>query len=323
MTGAPVPNGADAVVPFEDTDETSRSHSDNKSGEIGIRKPVEPWVNIRRAGEDIPANHIVLRKGQALKAADIGVLASLGIGTVKVVKRPLVAILATGNEVIELGQRLPPGCIYNSNSYSLAASVTAAGGVPLLLGIARDEKKSLISSIRKGLNADFIMTTGGVSLGDYDLVKEILATEGEISFWTVRMKPGKPLAFGSFRRRNGNPIPHLGFPGNPVSSMISFELFGRPAIRKMLGMKEYRRPVVKAVLESTIRNRDRRRVFARVRVTRRDGGYRAVVTGDQGSGILTSMSLANGLAVIPETADAALPGALVDVMLIESEGLVA
>jgi molybdopterin molybdotransferase len=167
------------------------------------------------------------------------------------------------------------------------------------------------------------MTTGGVSLGDYDLVKEILATEGEISFWTVRMKPGKPLAFGSFRRRNGNPIPHLGFPGNPVSSMISFELFGRPAIRKMLGMKEYRRPVVKAVLESTIRNRDRRRVFARVRVTRRDGGYRAVVTGDQGSGILTSMSLANGLAVIPETVDAALPGALVDVMLIESEGLVA
>jgi molybdopterin molybdotransferase len=319
MTGAPVPAGADCVVPFEETDEARRHSRGRIIREIGILRHLGPGANIRRAGEDIRASSIVLRKGRVLQPADIGVLASLGLADATVIRRPTVAILATGNEITAVGHPLRPGGIYNSNSYSLAAQVVEAGGIPRLLGIARDNVRSIVTAVRRGLDSDLLLTTGGVSLGDYDLVKEVLASEGEISFWTVRMKPGKPLAFGYFKSGTGRRIPHLGFPGNPVSAMISFELFGRPAVRKMLGMKQLYRPVIKATLESTINNRDGRRVFARVTVTRRNGKYRATVTGEQGSGILTSMSLANGLAIVPEDVPVALPGQVVDVIMLDQE----
>ncbi|MCX8126433.1 MAG: molybdopterin molybdotransferase MoeA, partial [Dehalococcoidia bacterium] len=319
MTGAPIPAGADTVVPFEETDEEVRRRRSKRLREIAINRPFKAGANIRCAGEDIASGSIVLEKGHVLRPADIGIIASLGLAEVSVIRRPVVAILATGNEVTPVGHPLPPGGIYNSNSFSLAAQVKKAGGIPRMLGIARDSIKSLVAAIRRGLDSDLLITTGGVSVGDYDLVKDILAGEGQISFWTVRMKPGKPLAFGTLGSASGRRTPHLGLPGNPVSAMISFELFGRPAIRKMLGLKNLTRPTVKAILKSTINNRDGRRVFARVTVVKSDNTYFATLAGEQGSGILTSMSRANGLAIVPEDIAVALPGQSVDVLMLDWE----
>jgi len=297
MTGAPVPAGADSVVRFEDTDETQRQ---SNTGEIGILCKVEPGLNIRKAGEDVASGQLVLQKGTVIRPAEVGVMASLGMKTARVIRRPVVAILATGNELVEIGQPLPPGKIYNSNTYSVAALVRRYGGIPRILGIALDDEGSLVSRLREGLDADMLITSGGVSAGDYDMVKDVLAREGKISFWTVRMKPGKPLAFGTLKGKNGKQIPHLGLPGNPVSSMVTFEMFARPAMLKMMGRTNLAKPTVEAVLEDGVVNTDGRRVFVRAAVTRRDGRYYARLTGPQGSGILTSMSLANGLAIIPE-----------------------
>ena len=174
--------------------------------------------------------------------------------------------------------------------------------------------------LRHGLDCDMLITSGGVSVGDYDMVKEVLAAEGDISFWAVRMKPGKPLAFGAFKREDGTTVSHLGLPGNPVSSMVTFEVFARPAIYKMMGRSDWVRPAIKAVMEGAVKNKDGRRVFLRVIVTKRDGQYYARLTGEQGSGILTSMVKANGLAVIPETANEVKQGSTVDVMILDWNG---
>jgi len=318
MTGAPVPGGADSVVMFEDTDETERQ---GRPAEIGILRQVEAGLNIRRAGEDIARGAMVLRRGTVLRPSEVGVLASLGQAVVKVIRRPVVAILATGDELVDLGKPLPAGKIYNSNTYSLAALVRRYGGVPLILGIARDSESSVVDGLRRGLDADMLITTGGVSAGDYDVVKDVLAKQGEIAFWTVKMKPGKPLAFGTIRGKSGagegKSIPHLGLPGNPVSSMITFELFGRPAMLKMMGKKNLAKPVIEAVAGDSVMNRDRRRIFTRVVVEKREGQYFARLTGPQGSGILTSMASANGLMIIPEDLGAVAPGDVVRVMMLD------
>ena len=302
MTGAPVPKGADSVVRFEDTDEARREKSANN--EIGILCKTKTGLNIRRAGEDVTRGSLVLKKGTVIRPAEAGVLASLGKSRVRVIRRPVVAILATGNELVEINQPLPPGKIYNSNTYSVAALVRRYGGIPKLLGIALDSEASLVAGLRRGLDADMLITSGGVSAGDYDMVKDVLAKEGKISFWTVRMKPGKPLAFGTIKgtdkKGTARNIPHLGLPGNPVSSMVTFELFARPAIFKMMGKKSLTKPTVEAVIEEPVINTDGRRVYTRAIVTRRGDKYYARLTGPQGSGILTSMSLANGLVIVPE-----------------------
>jgi len=301
MTGAPLPAGADAVVQFENTDEPERPEA---ATEIGIQKAAAPGLNVRRAGEDVTAGSVVLPHGREISPAEVGVLASLGRSTAPVIRRPRIAILATGNELVDIGQPLTPGKIYNSNNYSVAALVRYYGADPQLLSIARDDEASVIASLREGLTADMLITSGGVSLGDYDVVKEVLARQGEIAFWTVRMKPGKPLAFGMLRGHdaagNERPVPHLGLPGNPVSSMITFELFGRPAILKMMGKKNLALPQLEAVLADPVINPDGRRIFARAVLERQGNGYRAHLTGPQGSGILTSMAMANALVVIPE-----------------------
>jgi molybdopterin molybdotransferase len=317
MTGAFIPSGADVVVPFEDTDEIDRKQAAISKTKIGVRVSLAEGCNIRRRGEDIAQGELVLTKGKLLRPADIGVLASLGKSMVSVIRRPLVGILATGNEVVEINQPLLPGKIYNSNSYSLAAQVLRYGGIPELLGIAPDDVRQLTSAVREGLECDILVTSGGVSLGDYDVVKQVLATEGNVSFWTVRMKPGKPLAFGMFKRSDGKQIPHLGLPGNPVSSMITFEVFARPAILKMMGRSNLVKSNITAVMEDSVGNKDGRRIFARVVVTRRDGKYFAHITGPQGSGILSSMTKANGLAIIPENTKEVKPGAPVEVMMLD------
>jgi molybdopterin molybdotransferase len=225
-----------------------------------------------------------------------------------------VAILATGDEVVEVDAPLGPGKIRNSNSYSNAAQVLAAGGVPVLLGIAHDQVEELTARIRAGLaqKVDLFLTSGGVSVGDFDVVKQVLAAEGEMTFWRVRMKPGKPLAFG----RIGG-VPLLGLPGNPVSAMVSFELFARAAILKMLGLRNPQRPSIEATLLDGMKRKDNRRHFVRVKVSEKDGGFEARMTGEQGSGILSSMVEANGLAVIPEDWSSAPPGSRVRVMLLD------
>ncbi|MEE8619521.1 MAG: gephyrin-like molybdotransferase Glp [Dehalococcoidia bacterium] len=320
MTGAPLPNGADAVVQFEDTDEMTRKSSGGDLSQIGILRQAKKRLNVRNRGEDIARGSLVLEKGRVLRPQEIGVLASLGRSTALVIRRPIVAILATGDELIAVDQPLDPGKIHDSNTYTIAAEVSRYGGIPRILGIGRDSIQSLTEKIDEGLDADMLITSGGVSKGDYDIVKDVLAEHGEVGFWTVRMKPGKPLAFGIMKNVEGSrkrQVPHLGLPGNPVSSMITFEQFARPAISKMMGKKTLTKPTIRAIIEANIANNDGRRVFARVIVTRRDGQYYASVTGPQGSGILTSIAKANGLAVIPETSKGVRAGEMVEVQMLD------
>jgi molybdopterin molybdotransferase len=197
--------------------------------------------------------------------------------------------------------------------------VTEAGGIPKRLGIAADTVEALTARLREGLDADMLITSAGVSRGDYDVVKDVLAREGQIDFWTVRMRPGKPLAFGAFPSGERQ-VPHLGLPGNPVSSMVTFELFGRPAVYKMLGKTNYERPRVRAIAEERIANEDGRRVYARAILSQRDGAYYASLTGPQGSGILTSMALANALAIVPEDVSAIEPGDEVECIVLDAGG---
>jgi len=318
MTGAPIPDGADGVVRFEDTDETERQ---GVPAEIGVLIEVAPGAEIRRAGEDIAVGSLVLKQGTRLRASEIGVLASLGCGKAKVIRRPVVAILSTGDEIEDIAKPLSQGKIYNSNSYSLAALVRHYGAVPEMLGIALDNEGSLMDKLGPGWDADMVITSGGVSLGDYDVVRKVLEKEGEIVFWRVREKPGKPLVFGLLKGRSkaggAKNIPFFGLAGNPVSSMVNFELFARPAILKMMGRKHLTKPTVRAVVEDIIENTDGRRVFTRVFVEKRGDGYFARLTGPQGSGILTSMALANGLAIVPEDEPGVKPGDVVDVMMLD------
>ena len=320
MTGAPLPDGADAVVQFEDTDEMTRKSSGGDLSQIGILRQAKKRLNVRNRGEDIARGSLVLEKGRVLRPQEIGVLASLGRSTALVIRRPIVAILATGDELIAVDQPLAPGKIHDSNTYTIAAEVSRYGGIPRILGIGRDSIQPLTEKIDEGLDADMLITSGGVSKGDYDIVKDVLAEHGEVGFWTVCMKPGKPLAFGIMKnvdRSRKRQVPHLGLPGNPVSSMITFEQFARPAISKMMGKKTLTKPTIRAIIEANIANNDGRRVFARVIVTRRDGQYYASVTGPQGSGILTSIAKANGLAVIPETTKGVKAGEMVEVQMLD------
>lgn len=306
MTGAPVPPGAEAVIPFEEVE--------RDGDEILVFKRYPHNKNIRAAGEDVRKGQKVLQRGTVLRPQEIGMLAALGRSNAMVHRRPRVAILSTGDEVIGVDDPWQPGKIRDANSYSNAAQVVRYGGVPICLGIARDDVDELTEKIGVGLEqgVDLFLTSGGVSVGDFDVVKEVLSAEGEMNFWRVRMKPGKPLAFGHIQG-----VPMLGMPGNPVSAMISFEIFARPAILKMLGKTTWEKPTVEATLLDEIKRKDDRRHFLRVMLERRDGEYVAQLTGDQGSGILLSMVRAQGLAVIPEDVNRLPAGARVQVVMMD------
>ena len=317
MTGAPVPNGADTVVPFEETDELDRRGRGEPLNEIVIRKTLPRGSNVRPAGEDIAAGDLALPAGTVVRAAEAGVMASLGLATACVTRRPVVAVLSTGDELTPAGESLKPGNIYDSNSSGVAAAVVAAGGVPRIIGIARDTLEDLHRCIDAAADADLLVTSAGVSKGDYDMVKDVLEQRGQMNFWSVRMRPAKPLAFGLLRREGGRPLPLLGLPGNPVSALLAFEMFGRPAIRRMLGRKKLGRPTVEGVLTGPIFNSDGRRVYARVEVERRDGTWFATPTGPQGSNILTSLSRANGLAICPADLPRKAAGQAVKIIMLD------
>ncbi|MGH2544040.1 MAG: molybdopterin molybdotransferase MoeA, partial [Ardenticatenaceae bacterium] len=269
--------------------------------------------NIRLAGEDLRAGERVLAAGRRLAAAHVGLLASLGVAQVPVVRRPRVAVLATGDELLPVDAPLTPGKIRNANEYALAALVEQAGGVALPLGIARDTRASLTAKLREALAAgvDLILTSAGVSVGDYDIVKDVLAQEGEMTFWQVAIKPGKPLAFGllwgtgdSPALKGGATVPLLGLPGNPVAAIVAFHVFARPALRLMGGRRPLLPPQRAARLLESITNSGRRH-YMRARARRgADGTLEVTTRGSgvrvQGSGILSSLSWANCFVVIPE-----------------------
>ena len=256
MTGAPVPAGADTVIQVELT----RSESP-ESEWVEILQEVPAGNNIRPAGEDMRKGQTVLLKGTAIGPWEIGILATLGQATVPVVQRPRVAILGTGDEVIDVGEALQPGKIRNSNSYLLEAAVRQAGAVPYRLGVARDTVESLREKFSEALHYDLILTSGGVSVGDFDLVRSILQEQGEMNFWRINMRPGKPVAFGHMRG-----VPLLGLPGNPVSAAVTFELFGRPMIRKMSGHTRLQRPQVDVIVDDGIQKSAQRRHYVRASV---------------------------------------------------------
>ena len=261
MTGAPIPSGSNAVVPFEDT--TELENTDKNSIEIKIK--VENNENIRKKSEDIKEGDVIINKGSIITSATIGMLASIGLSKVSVIRKPVIGILSTGDELIEPGEKNQLGKIYNSNTYTLSSLVNEYGGIPLIQKHAKDQVEDLEKKLSKLKNVDLIVTSAGVSKGDYDIVKDVLDKNGDINLWSVNMRPAKPLAFGIIDIE-GKKIPLLGVPGNPVSAMIAFEKFGRYAIDKMKGKEVRDRPIIKAILDSDIINHDGRRLYARVKV---------------------------------------------------------
>lgn len=290
MTGAPVPPGADTVIQVELT------RSDGPDGEwVEILEEVKAGNNIRPAGEDMRRGETILVQGTEIGPWEIGVLATLGWAKVPVVRRPHVAALSTGDEVVDVDQALQPGKIRNSNGYLLEAAIRQAGAEPHRLGVARDTVESLREKFSEAIKYDLIITSGGVSVGDFDLVKNIMSDQGDINFWRINMRPGKPVAFGHIGK-----VPLLGLPGNPVSAAVTFELFGRPVIRKMLGHTRLFRPQVDVVVEDGVSDRAMRRHYVRARVTWQNGRFVAHTTGNQGSHIMTSLLNANALVIVPE-----------------------
>ena len=308
MTGAPLPDGADSVIRFEQTQSDANA--------VLIFTPPTPGENVRLAGEDIQAGAVAVAAGTLIRPAVVGLLASLGCAHVLCHRRPRVAVLSTGDELVGLDEPLGPGKIRNSNEYTLAALVQEAGGVPVCLGIARDRADHLRAKLREGLaqDVDLMLTSAGVSVGDYDMVKEVLASEGEMRFWQVAIKPGKPLAFGHIQG-----VPLIGLPGNPVATAVAFEAFARPAIFKLLGRSSPARVTVPATLLEEIQNSGRRH-YMRAWVRRQGDRFEVTTRGYgvtvQGSGILSSLVWANSLLVVPEDVTHLPQGATVDVQLL-------
>ncbi len=303
FTGAPLPPGADSVIPQE--------HVAADGDLITLASPVKPGDFVRPAGEDVRPGDELAEPGRMIGPPEIGMLAALGYTAVRVYRRPRVAILSTGDELADLGSEPGPGQIPNTNSYTLMAQVRETGGEPMNLGVARDRREDIEERLRWGQSADVLLTSAGVSVGDYDFVKEAFASLGAtIHLWKVSMRPGKPVTFGSL-----GPQAVFGLPGNPVSAMVTFELFVRPALRKLAGHRQLTRPIIRAEALAPIPNQGAPRGYLRVTLTPVNGGYGARLTGDQGSSIIKSMMLADGLAVVPPNTIIEL-GAPVDVMVL-------
>ncbi len=304
MTGAPIPDGADGIVMVEET-------ATDGDGVL-VCGEVQPGDHIRPAGGDLRAGEEAFPAGTVLTPAHLGVVANLGYARVWAVRRPRVAVMSTGDELTPPGEALSPGRITDSNRLMLRALVTQAGAEAVDLGIAPDDETVIADRLEQAITTcDALITTGGVSMGEYDLVKKVLDSTGALNWWQVAIKPAKPLAFGVVEG-----LPVFGLPGNPVSSLVSFELFARPALLKMMGHPHWFRPVVEAVAAQDMRRgRDGKLHLDRVRVHRQDGRLVAERTGIQASNVLSAMALANALALIPD-GEGVSAGDPVDVMLL-------
>ena len=307
MTGAPMPSGADAVVPVEWTD--------GGLVNVAVHRSTEAGGYVRRAGEDAPAGATVLAAGTYLQAAQLGLIAAVGKPRVRARPKPRVVVVSTGSELVELGDPLLPGQIYDSNGYALAAAAREAGAIAYRVGPVGDDPKLLIATIEDQLiRADILVTTGGVSVGAHDVVREVIGRLGDVTFSKVAMQPGQPQAFGTIGE---DKVPFFGLPGNPVSALVSFEVFVRPAIRRMLGSEPIQRPRVRARLTQALFSPAGRRQFVRVRLGVEDGEYVATPVGGAGSHLIASMAHANALAVIPEETTELPVGTPVPVMVLE------
>jgi len=312
MTGAQIPEGADAVIPVEDTDFSDRSPGTPPPQSISIEKIVKSGENVRKRGMDVRSGDVVLKKGSLLKPQDLGLLAMLGFAKVEVYKKPLIALLSSGDELLEAGAPLESGKIRDSNSYMLASLVESTGAEVLRLGIAKDTRESVQSLIEQAvlLNADMILSSAGVSVGAFDYVKEVVESNGSLNFWRVNMRPGKPLAFGTYRH-----IPFIGLPGNPVSAFVGFEVFVRDAIGKLRGVSDGSRQKVRVRNEEEILS-DGRESYLRAILREEDGQIIAKLTGHQGSGNLLSLVHANALLIIPAGVKCVPAGQEVDAWLL-------
>ena len=314
MTGAPMPEGADAVVESEFTTEAE--------GSVLVRRRVRSWDNVRPAGEDSSRGTEVLAAGSVIGPAEIGVLASLGLPTVRVHRKPSVAIIATGSELVEPGSPLAKGQIYNSNAYTSEAQCRELRVEPYRMGIAPDEYDVTLAMMKNALTHDVLITSGGVSVGDFDFVKEVQDALGvERKLWRVAMKPGKPLSFGVYKRADGGTCLVFGVPGNPAASMVSFQLFIRPALLRLMGHTAVARPMSTAVLAQDEPNTEDRVRVVRVRLERERGRVVAYSTGSQGSGRLRSMVGANALAFVSPEGGGKAAGEEVDVLIIRGEAV--
>ncbi len=312
MTGAPITPGADTVVPVEEA---------TASGErLEVSRPPPKGAHVRPAGEDVRAGERVLPRGTVVRPAEVGMLASLGRSFVLVHQQPRVAVLATGDEIVDLDASADGGKIVNSNSYGVAAQVAESGGIAVLLGIGRDDPSGLLEMLERAIHCDVVITTGGVSMGDYDFVRPALAESGvAVQFWQVAMKPGKPVVFGL---RGRSPV--FGLPGNPVSAMVGFEEFVRPALRLLQGHRRLFRPVFEAVVSDkagSVRGRPGRLEFVRCRVERGGAGLEIVGMKRQGSGVLKTLVESNALLLVPEDSEGVGPGDRVRVQIYDPQFL--
>ena len=310
MTGAPLPDGADGVVRLE--------HTDGGVGPVRIGSGADAGKNVRRRGEDVRRGELVLEAGRRIRAAEIGVAASLGRAELQVVRRPVVAVLASGDELVELDRYdevLAGRRIVSSNSYALAALLAESASEARILGIAADDPRSVREHLERAAGCDALITTAGISVGAHDYVRDVLLEMGlETRFWRVRMRPGSPFGFGAVGALGG--IPWFGLPGNPVSCMVTYELFVRPALLRMAGMSAPFAPTVLARFLDEYPQAPGLTHFVRVRLGMEDGSPTARLTGAQGSGILTSMAAADGLMVVPEEAAGASAGDVLPVVVL-------
>jgi len=299
FTGAPIPAGANAVIRVEDT---------LREGDfVWLMKPASP-ADIRRKGDDLVQGHTYLRKGDLLTPGRVGLAAAMGYATLPVIRRPRVGILATGDEVVEPGEPLPYGGVYNSNSYSVAGLVLEAGGEPILLPKVSDSVEGLRTQLQRAGRLDLLLTTGGVSMGAHDIVRQLLELEGEIHFWKVKIQPGGPLLFATW-----NGLPLMGLPGNPVSAMVTFLLFARPFLFKLLGRTDPPLNQIKAVADTPFEANPTRRAYRRAVLRWAGDQFRAASTGSQSSAVLHSMALGNALVVL-EAGFSARAGEVVNVI---------
>jgi molybdopterin molybdotransferase len=307
MTGAPIPPGADAVVPLEDTD--------GGIAQVAFRRAVTAGSCIRRAGEDAETGSVVLKAGTHLGATQLGLLAAVGLDRVDVRPRPRVVVMSTGSELVEPGQPLGVGQLPDSNSALLTAAALEAGAIAYRVGIVPDEPSLLADALEDQLiRADVVVTTGGVSVGAYDVVKEVLSRAGTVAFDRVAMQPGMPQGFGTI---GPDKTPFFGLPGNPVSAYVSFEVFVRPALRRMLGVSPISRPTVRARLTDPVRSSPGKRSYLRGWLAVEDGAYTVRPIGGPGSHLIAALAASNALIVIPEDTTEVEAGTAVSVMMLE------
>lgn len=313
MTGAPLPQGADSVIPVEDTDQFQHGRqSQILPSRVKVFRSVQSGDYVRQKGEDIRSGECVLPQGKRIRPQEVGLLAMLGMSDIPVFKRPRVAIISTGDELVPINKALEPGQIYDSNTYSLSAQVLRDGGEPFNLGIASDRESAVIEVLEKTTSSrvDLILSTAGVSVGAFDVVKSVVERFGRIEFWRVNMRPGKPVTFGHYQN-----IPFVGLPGNPVSAYVSYEIFVRPSVYRLSGMETFEHLRMPVRLLDPVES-DGRESYLRAIVKRQTGNWTAQLTGHQGSGNLWSLVQANALLVLPSGVKSLPSGSIIDALLL-------